>query len=86
VVLSPEEVASFLEAVPNRRDRVALTTAYATGLRASEVVGRPGRAGLGRVKRPAVSRRPPCADRQYEIAAPLRAGQDAPEEDVDAIF
>jgi integrase len=39
VVLSPEEVASFLEAVANRRDRVALTTAYATGLRASEVVG-----------------------------------------------
>jgi integrase/recombinase XerD len=39
VVLSPEEVARFLEAVPNRRDRVALTTAYATGLRASEVVG-----------------------------------------------
>jgi site-specific recombinase XerD len=39
VVLSPEEVARFLEAVPSRRDRVALTTAYATGLRASEVVG-----------------------------------------------
>ena len=39
VVLSPEEVARFLEAVPSRRDRVALTTAYATGLRASEVAG-----------------------------------------------
>jgi len=39
VVLSPEEVAAFLEAVPSRRDRVALTTAYATGLRASEVTG-----------------------------------------------
>jgi integrase/recombinase XerD len=39
VILSPEEVAAFLEAVPSRRDRVALTTAYATGLRASEVVG-----------------------------------------------
>jgi site-specific recombinase XerD len=39
VVLSPEEVAAFLEAVESRRDRVALTTAYATGLRASEVVG-----------------------------------------------
>src|SRR5262245_15203485 len=39
VILSPEEVAAFLEAVPMRRDRVALTTAYATGLRASEVVG-----------------------------------------------
>jgi integrase len=37
--LSPEEVAAFLEAVPNRRDRVALMTAYATGLRASEVTG-----------------------------------------------
>jgi integrase/recombinase XerD len=39
VILSPEEVAAFLEAVPTVRDRVALTTAYATGLRASEVVG-----------------------------------------------
>jgi integrase/recombinase XerD len=39
VILSPEEVATFLEAVPSRRDRVALTTAYATGLRASEVTG-----------------------------------------------
>src|SRR5215471_386707 len=39
VILSPEEVAAFLEAVPSRRDRVALTTAYATGLRASEVTG-----------------------------------------------
>ena len=39
VILSPEEVATFLEAVECRRDRVALTTAYATGLRASEVVG-----------------------------------------------
>jgi site-specific recombinase XerD len=39
VILSPEEVAAFLEAVPIRRNRVALTTAYATGLRASEVVG-----------------------------------------------
>jgi site-specific recombinase XerD len=38
VILSPEEVAAFLEAVESRRDRVALTTAYATGLRASEVV------------------------------------------------
>src|SRR5262245_55063190 len=39
VILSPEEVATFLAAVESRRDRVALTTAYATGLRASEVVG-----------------------------------------------
>jgi integrase len=39
VILSPEEVAAFLEAVEGRRNRVALTTAYATGLRASEVVG-----------------------------------------------
>jgi integrase/recombinase XerD len=39
VILSPEEVATFLEAVESRRDRVALTTAYATGVRASEVVG-----------------------------------------------
>jgi integrase/recombinase XerD len=39
VILSPEEAALFLEAVEGRRNRVALTTAYATGLRASEVVG-----------------------------------------------
>jgi integrase/recombinase XerD len=39
VILSPEEVATFLEAVECRRDRVALTTAYATGMRRSEVVG-----------------------------------------------
>jgi site-specific recombinase XerD len=38
VILSPEEVAAFLEAVESVRDRVALTTAYATGLRASEVL------------------------------------------------
>ena len=38
VILSPEEVACFLEAVESLRDRVALTTAYATGLRAKEVV------------------------------------------------
>lgn len=38
VILSPEEVACFLEAVEKRRDRVALTAAYATGLRANEVV------------------------------------------------
>ena len=38
VILSPEEVAAFLEAVESLRDRVALTTAYATGLRASEVL------------------------------------------------
>lgn len=38
LILSREEVAAFLEAVPIRRDRVALTTAYATGVRSSEVV------------------------------------------------
>jgi integrase/recombinase XerD len=38
IVLSPKEVALFLEAVEGRRPRVALTTAYGTGLRASEVV------------------------------------------------
>lgn len=38
VVLSPEEVARFLEAVPNLKHRTALTTAYAAGLRVSEVV------------------------------------------------
>lgn len=37
VVLSAEEVVRFLDAVPVVRSRVALTTAYATGLRVSEV-------------------------------------------------
>ncbi len=36
-VLSPEEVTRFLEAVPSLKARVALTTAYATGMRVSEV-------------------------------------------------
>jgi site-specific recombinase XerD len=38
VVLSVEEVVDFLEAVPGLKARVALTTAYAAGLRLSEVV------------------------------------------------
>jgi integrase len=37
-VLSPEEIARFLEAVTGLRNRVALTTAYAAGLRIGEVV------------------------------------------------
>jgi len=37
VVLSPEEVVRFLAAVPNLKNRVALTAAYAAGLRVSEV-------------------------------------------------
>lgn len=37
VVLSAEEVVRFLEAVANLKHRVALTTAYAAGLRAAEV-------------------------------------------------
>lgn len=39
VVLGADEVVSFLEAVPSLKTRVALTTAYAAGLRASEAVG-----------------------------------------------
>ena len=38
-VLSGEEVIRFLEAVPSLKARVALTTAYAAGLRVSEVTG-----------------------------------------------
>jgi len=38
-VLSADEVVSFLEAVPSLKSRAALTTAYAAGLRTSEVVG-----------------------------------------------
>jgi integrase/recombinase XerD len=36
VVLSADEVVHFLEAVPGVRNRAALTTAYAAGLRAAE--------------------------------------------------
>ena len=38
VILSAEEVARFLAAVPSRKHRTALMTAYAAGLRVSEVV------------------------------------------------
>jgi len=38
VVLSGEEIVRFLEAVPGLKPRVALVTAYAAGLRLSEVV------------------------------------------------
>jgi integrase/recombinase XerD len=38
-VLSADEVVRFLEAVPSLRARVALTAAYAAGLRVSEAVG-----------------------------------------------
>jgi site-specific recombinase XerD len=38
VILSADEVVRFLEAVPSLKARVALTTAYAAGLRASEAV------------------------------------------------
>lgn len=37
-ILSPDEVVRFLEAVPSLKARAALTTAYAAGLRVSEVV------------------------------------------------
>src|SRR5271169_5807733 len=39
VVLSQDEVASFLAAVDNLKHRVILTVCYATGLRISEAVG-----------------------------------------------
>ncbi len=39
VVLSANEVVRFLEAVSGLKSRAALTTAYAAGLRASEVAG-----------------------------------------------
>src|ERR1700730_17842035 len=38
VILSADEVTRFLAAVPNRKHRTALMTAYAAGLRVSEVV------------------------------------------------
>lgn len=38
LVLNAEEIARFLEAVPGLRNRIVLTTAYAAGLRVSEVV------------------------------------------------
>ena len=39
VVLSADEVVRFLEAIPSLKARAALTTAYAAGLRVSEVTG-----------------------------------------------
>lgn len=41
VVLSRDEVSSFLGAIRNLKHRAMLTTLYATGLRASELVGLP---------------------------------------------
>jgi integrase/recombinase XerD len=38
VVLSPEEVARFLDAAPGLKYKVALSVAYGAGLRVSEVV------------------------------------------------
>lgn len=38
LVLSAEEIEHFLDAVTGMRNRVVLATAYAAGLRASEVV------------------------------------------------
>ena len=38
VVLSADEVVRFLEAIPSVKSRTALTTAYAAGLRVSEVL------------------------------------------------
>jgi integrase/recombinase XerD len=38
VVLSPEEVARFLDAAPGLKDRAALSVAYGAGLRVAEVV------------------------------------------------
>ena len=37
VVLGPDEIVQFLEAVPGLRNRAALTTAYGAGLRVGEV-------------------------------------------------
>ena len=49
VVLSADEVVRFLEAVPSLRNRTALTTAYAAGLRAAEVARlRPANIDSGR--------------------------------------
>jgi integrase len=42
-VLSADEVVRFLEAVSSLKARIALTTAYAAGLRVSEVIGLKGR-------------------------------------------
>ncbi|HEX6015051.1 MAG TPA: tyrosine-type recombinase/integrase, partial [Geminicoccaceae bacterium] len=39
VILSQDEVARLLTAVPNRKMRTLLTTVYAAGLRVSEAVG-----------------------------------------------
>jgi len=49
VVLSADEVVRFLEAVPSLKTRAALTTAYAAGLRASEVGLKIGDVDSGRM-------------------------------------
>jgi site-specific recombinase XerD len=64
-VLAPDEVARFLEAVVGLRNRVALTTAYAAGLRIGEVC---------RLKVASIDRRAktdPCRMRQRR-EGPLR--------------
>jgi len=45
-VLSADEVVQFLEAVSSLKSRAALTTAYAAGLRASEVAGSESRMSI----------------------------------------
>ena len=45
-VLSQDEIVRFLEAVSSLKCRVALTTAYATGMRVSEVTGVEVRSGV----------------------------------------
>jgi integrase len=49
VVLSADEVVRFLEAVSSLKSRAALTTAYAAGLRASEVAGLQSRMSIATV-------------------------------------
>ena len=38
IVLSPEEVACLLDAVPSLKHKAALSVAYGAGLRASEII------------------------------------------------
>src|SRR3954465_10561536 len=77
-VLNPEEIVRFLDAVAGLRNRVALTTAYAAGLRVGEVARLkvPARAlcaAHGSSDRPVPPVRRPHG-RPWSFAAPPQAG------------
>src|ERR1700722_7601869 len=78
IVLSADEVVRFLEAVSSLKSRAALTTAYAAGLRASEVAGlRVGDGGGGGRGAPTRGRR----QRPWRHFGASRQGREGPQRD-----